>query len=70
MRGRNGLGHKDKPFKNVLDKKYEQINEIEMCVVYLQGKLMQYIFLIIMITTSFLQTFNDNILWDRIQMVL
>lgn len=44
MRGRNGLGHKDKPFKNVLDKKYEQINEIEMCVVYLQGKLMQYIF--------------------------
>lgn len=44
MRGRNGLGHKDKPFKNVLDKKYEQINEIEMFVVYLQVKLMQYIF--------------------------
>lgn len=34
MRGRNGLGHKDKPFKNVLDKKYEQINEIEMCCLF------------------------------------
>lgn len=44
MRGRNELGHKDKPFKQFLDKKYEQINEIKMFVVYLQVKLMNFFY--------------------------